>query len=223
LAQNKKNFSLSITHELKTPITTTKLLVETLQNHDLPSEKKEELYVKINQEQTRLHELIDKVLLSERLGSDNFKLSQKKVNLSSFLQDEISRLPFSQFVSEEIEEGIFVMLDEFYFRSVIANLLENAHKYSESETNIIVQLKREGDNCLLTIIDEGVGIPDEEKSKVFDVYYRLENEEIRNTAGTGLGLFLVKKIITLHKGTIRIKDRIDRKGSCVEVSLQLLK
>ena len=223
LSQNKKNFSLSITHELKTPITTTKLLVETLQNHQLPEEKVNEIYIKITNEQERLHELIDKVLLSERIDSKEFKLSLKKVNVSNFISSEIERLPTFQRVELKLKPDLLVLIDEFYFKSVIANLLENASKYSPNDSIINVDVSREGDNCLISIKDQGVGIPDDEKQKVFEVYYRLENEEIRNTVGTGLGLYLVKKIVLLHKASIKIKDNQNGVGSNFEVSIPLFK
>ncbi len=219
LTQSKKNFSLSITHELKTPITTTKLLVETLQNHDLPEEKKQQIYVSINEEQTRLHELIDKVLLSERLGSEGFKLSPQKMNLSNFVQDTIARIQVPQSVKCDLQKDVYANIDEFYFSSVVANLLENASKYSDPSTEINITLQEKGDEVVLLFEDEGVGIPDEERQKVFEVYYRLENEEVRNTQGTGLGLYLVQKIVNLHGGTIKIVDPIKGNGSCFEIKL----
>jgi signal transduction histidine kinase len=219
LSQNKKNFSLSITHELKTPITTTKLLVETLQNHTLPEDKKQQIYTSINEEQTRLHQLIDKVLLSERLGSEGFKLSPQKVNLSEFIQGSIDRLQVNQSVECNIQKDLHANIDEFYFSSVVSNLLENASKYSESNTKIKVSLFEKGEDVCLSFEDQGIGIPDAEKQKVFEVYYRLENEEVRNTKGTGLGLYLVQKILKLHNGTISIVNPESGKGSCFEIKL----
>ncbi len=219
LSQSKKNFSLSITHELKTPITTTKLFVETLQNHNLPEEKKQEIYAKINQEQTRLHALIEKVLLSERIGNSEFKLSLRKIDFSNFVQEEIKRIQVSQPLTVEIETGHSLEVDEFYFSSVVANLLENASKYSAENDAISVKLFAKGESIILQFVDNGIGVPFEERQKIFDVYYRLENEEIRNTAGTGLGLYLVKKIVQLHNGNIYVKNNENGKGSCFEIKI----
>lgn len=221
LSQRKKNFSLSITHELKTPITTTKLLVETLQNHSLPEEKRQEIFTKINVEQTRLHELIDKVLLSERLGSEGFKLNPTSINFSNFVKENVEKNQVAQKVSCHIEAGIFLKVDDFYFNSVIANLLENAAKYSSPNSCIEINLAKQGSEVVLQFSDEGVGIPIDEREKVFDAYYRLENEEVRNTKGTGLGLFLVGKIIRLHGGTIKVKDNQSGVGSCFEIKLPI--
>jgi K+-sensing histidine kinase KdpD len=219
LSQSKKNFSLSITHELKTPITTTKLLVETLQNHNLPEEKKQQIYTSINEEQTRLHQLIDKVLLSERLGSEGFRLSLQQVNLSTFIRDNVTRIQVPQTVKCDLQQDVFANIDEFYFSSVVANLLENASKYSEPNTQISISLTEKSEEIYLQFEDEGIGIPDDEKQKVFEVYYRLENEEVRNTKGTGLGLYLVQRIVKLHGGAIRIVNPSSGKGSCFQIKL----
>jgi signal transduction histidine kinase len=221
LSQRKKNFSLSITHELKTPITTTKLLVETLQNHALPEDKQQEIYTKINEEQTRLHELIDKVLLSERLGNEGFKINQIEVDFSEFVKSKIENAHLPQELICEVEGGVHASVDEFYFSSVIANLLQNASKYSAPNSKIFIKLVGSGGDLVLQFSDEGIGVPAEERYKVFEAYHRLENEEVRNTKGTGLGLYLVKRIVELHGGTIRVKDNTNGVGSCFEIKLPL--
>lgn len=221
LSQRKKNFSLSITHELKTPITTTKLLVETLQNHKLPEEKQQEIFVRINEEQSRLNELIEKVLLSERLGSEEFKLNRTVIDFSEFLREKIENNQVAQTVSCDIQDGISFKVDEFYFSSVIANVLENASKYSSPDSQIKVTLAKKINEVVLQFSDQGLGIPMDERQKVFDAYHRLENEEVRNTKGTGLGLYLVKKIVQLHEGTIKIKDNENGIGSCFEIKLPI--
>lgn len=223
LSQSKKNFSLSITHELKTPITTTKLFIETLQNHNLSEEKRNEVYQKVQLEQDRLQTLIEKVLLSERVGSAEFKVNLKKTNINAFAEEELSKMNFKQEIQLHIDGNIDVLIDDFYFRSVFSNLIENASKYSDVDAFIQINISKKNDACLIEIIDQGVGIPDDEKLKIFDVYYRLENEEIRNTAGTGLGLYLVKKIVTLHNGNIRVKNNPSGKGSVFEVLVPLAK
>ena len=223
LSQSKKNFSLSITHELKTPITTTKLLIETLQNHNLPEEKVRDIYSKISNEQERLHQLIDKVLLSERIESKEFKLSLRNVDFSNFINSELERLSIPQKVEARISPNLTVAIDEFYFKSVVSNLIENASKYSPLYSKINIVLERINDQCVLSVIDEGVGIPEGEKQRVFEVYSRLENEEIRSTVGTGLGLYLVQKIVSLHKASIKIKNNQNGVGTTFEVSLPLLK
>ncbi|MCY7409311.1 MAG: sensor histidine kinase [Chitinophagales bacterium] len=101
---------------------------------------------------------------------------------------------------------------------MITNLIENAIKYSTDQSKIRIDLKEVNEKVVLKIADDGLGIPDSEKKKVFQKFYRIGQEETRKTKGTGLGLFIVEKIMALHKGNVSVSDNLPR-GSIFEVTL----
>ena len=98
--------------------------------------------------------------------------------------------------------------DKESMRSVFRNLLENAIKYTQDKKEIILEADTDGKNVIFSIIDNGQGIPDNEKLNVFNKFYRIGSEEVRKTQGTGLGLFIVYEIIKAHDGSVQIEDNI---------------
>lgn len=224
LSTRKKNFSLSITHELKTPITTTKLFVESLMNHgpDMTPDKRNEIYHKIYSEQTRLNELIEKVLLSARMENAQINLSCELCNITELLRDAVLKMQVDQEISLDLEADLKAKVDEFYFRSIIQNLVENASKYSPPDSIIKIKLQTSGKFAILRVIDQGMGIKVEDKTAVFEMYQRLESEETKETKGTGLGLYIVKQLVKAHKGKITVEDNPDGIGSVFTVYIPLL-
>lgn len=219
LSTNKKNFSLSITHELKTPITTTKLFLESLINHDksIDPQKRLEIYNKMYAEQTRLNELIEKVLLSARMENAQIKLTLEEHDISEVLEGILKNVQIEQELVAKIEPGLTTKIDSFYFRSIVQNLIENAAKYSPSNDQISVVLERAGKEVVLSVTDRGVGIKGEDKVNIFKMYQRLENEEIKESKGTGLGLYIVSQLVKGHKGKISVEDNPEGKGSVFKV------
>lgn len=223
LSSNKKNFSLSITHELKTPITTSKLFLESLMNHgdDIDSKKRLEIYEKVYAEQTRLNELIEKVLLSARMENAQIKLKLENVQLADEVSRVIKKMNTTQEIEMSLEPNVVASIDKFYFQSILQNLVENASKYSPTESMIFVGLSRDGKFAKVSIADEGVGLNVEEKAQVFEMYHRLENEEVKETKGTGLGLYIVKQLVKGHKGKITVEDNPNGKGTIFNVFLPI--
>lgn len=101
---------------------------------------------------------------------------------------------------------ILVQGEEFLIGLVLNNLLENAVKYNAAEVPIVVNLNEDENSCVLSVADLGKGIPDAEKSKIFEKFYRLEDESTRKTKGTGLGLYLSSKIVEDHKGRLLLEN-----------------
>lgn len=218
LVHEKKNFSLSVTHELKTPIASTKLFVETLIKRDLPRDKEKDILKKVYADQNRLQQLVEDILLVSKIEESTLKIHLTKVNVKSFIEQIVYNMVGDNPVSIEINPSLVMNVDEFYFYSVIQNLQSNAVKYSEKETPIVWTTKNKGHKLLIQIKDQGKGIDDSEKLNIFKLFYRSGNEETRNAKGTGIGLYLVAKIIKLHKGKIRVLDNTP-KGSIIEIEL----
>jgi signal transduction histidine kinase len=221
LNRQQKNFFLSITHELKTPIAATKLQLQTLQKQKLDPEIRQQLITNALLETDRLNTLIDNVLFASRLESNEFLFKREKQNLSDFIS-----LVLNRYYKNEIEKGEIKMmiepqiqyeLDVNALPSVITNLLGNALKYSNAEKEITVSLKKFEKYIALEVSDKGLGIAEQERKKIFDKFYRSGNEETRRSKGTGLGLYIVDYILKKHNASIRVKDNTPQ-GSIFEIT-----
>jgi len=218
LVHEKKNFSMAVTHELKTPIASSKLFIETLINRDLPKEKQKDILQKVYNDQNRLQKLVEDILLVTKVDESVVKLHLTKVNLKEFVERIVRNMVGENDTSVNIEEDLTVEIDEFYFSSVIQNLQSNAVKYSNPDSPIVWEGFKKGFKTIIRIKDNGKGIKDEEKQHVFKLFYRSGNEETRNTKGTGIGLYLVARIIKLHKGKIKALNN-KPKGTIIEIEL----
>jgi len=211
LQYQQQNFMMAITHELKTPISVAKLNLETLQRYQLDAEKQKKLIRMTLQETVRLDTLINNILVSSQLEGGGYIFSKEELDFSSLFKDCIrgakNRYPERVF-AEDIEPEIEVAGDPLLLQLMISNLVENAVKYSPKEKPISCRLKRSGNDAVMNIIDEGIGVKDEEKSKIFEKFYRTGNESTRKTQGTGLGLYLCRKIAEDHNADITVTNNI---------------
>ena len=223
LQQQQQNFMMAVTHELKTPIAVARLNLETLQKYNLDPEKQKKLIRTTLDETTRLNFLTNNILISSQLEGDRYKSDKEELDLSMLLKDCVQdfkkRFPDRQF-AENIEADADVKGDPLLLQILINNLLENAIKYSSKEGLIKAVLKKSDTGIKLQIIDEGHGIPDEEKKKVFTKFYRIGNEATRKAQGTGLGLYLCEKIARDHNADILVTNN-EPKGSNFAVIFKL--
>ena len=217
LVNEKKNFTLSVTHELKTPIASSKLFLETLINRNLPKEHEKSILKKVYNDQNRLQQLVEDILLASKLDEHKVKLYPKQINLYDFVVSTTQNMVGENNVRYNIPKDLVVELDPFYFSSVIQNLHSNAVKYSEKE--IIWEAEVKGEMVYLRIKDFGNGIPKKERQNVFKLFYRMGDEDTRSSKGTGLGLYLVNKIVTLHNGKISIAENKPQ-GTIIEIEIQ---
>jgi signal transduction histidine kinase len=208
LQQQQQNFVMAVTHELKTPISISRLNLETLQRYQLDEAKEKKLLQSTLTETLRLDRLINNILVSSQLDSGN-TLSKEEINFSHLVQetiDEFKNRHQDKNVIHDIQEEIDFNGDPLLLKLLISNLLENANKYAAKETGITCILNKEGKKINLQVIDEGYGISDDEKKNIFEKFYRIGNEQTRTTQGTGLGLYLSKKIAQSHGGDISVKN-----------------
>jgi len=216
LAQQQKNFLLSITHELKTPLASVRLGLETIQKHELDEKTKNRVLEQGISETDRLNMLIEKILFSTRLEDHGIHLNLKRTNISELINNTLE-IPLQTMGVKhknniQVEADIFCEIDDWAFKSMLINLYENALKYSPKGSTVSVILRKSPDGCNLFVEDEGDGIADENKTKIFKKFYRVEKEETRRVKGTGLGLFIVKSLVNLHNARIEVEDN-DPKGS----------
>lgn len=218
LVNQQKNFLLSVTHELKTPIAATKLQLQTLLKHkQLSQEQQEQLLTNAVNETNRLNRLIEDVLLANS-ADKALKVNKENVNLSELTSGTISNYFLNKNVKSKIESGITGSVDKLLFPSLIINLVENALKYSPENAGVEISLSKENGKINLKVSDQGYGIPENEKQKIFEKFYRVGNEETRRTKGTGLGLYIVRKIVEAHHGKIEVTDNKPG-GSVFKVSI----
>ena len=207
--QQQQNFMMAITHELKTPISVAMLNLETLQKYQLDPEKQKKLIRMTLQETSRLDTLINNILVSSQLEGGGYIFSKEDLDFSSLFKDCVreakTRYPERTFI-ENIDPEIEIAGDPLLLQLLISNLIENAVKYSPKEKPIICKLGRSGRDVVMNIIDEGIGVADSEKPKIFEKFYRTGNESTRKTQGTGLGLYLCSKIAGDHNADISVTN-----------------
>lgn len=208
LANQQKNFILSVSHELKTPIAASKLQLQTLLKHELERGKQKQLLTNALTETERLHKLVDNVLLANQIENDNLSLQKETIDLSLLVQNTLNRYFQVQLDSgtlhHEIGAGILYAGDKDLLPSVVINLVENAFKYSFETPEVKVVLDMQHGKPLLEVRDRGCGIAAGEKQKIFEKFFRSGDEETRKTKGTGIGLYIVKRICDLHQAKINV-------------------
>jgi K+-sensing histidine kinase KdpD len=211
LNNQQQNFMMAVTHELKTPIAITKLNLETLNRHQLDADKQKKIIDNTLQETNRLNDLCNNILLSSQLDAGGFSLNKEHSNLSGIvteITDNFQQRFPKRKITRDIKDNLYYQADHLLLQLALNNLIENALKYSPAEKNIHVSLSDDDNNLRISISDEGQGIPDIEKKKIFDKFYRIGDENTRKAKGTGLGLYLTQKIVEDHQGSVFVTDNI---------------
>ncbi len=222
LSVQQKNFLLSVTHELKSPLASVRLQLETIRKRDLPKEKQNEMLEDAIEDTDRLNALVENILVAARLDNHTYSHHPEKINLSeeikSLAEKAASGLARHHKIKTALEENVFAACDRIGFHSMFLNILENAVKYSKQGTEIKISLAKKNDATLLSVADQGSGIADAEKENIFGRFYRIGNEETRTTKGTGLGLYIVRSLSEAHSWTVKILDN-EGGGSIFEITI----
>jgi two-component system sensor histidine kinase CiaH len=207
--RQQQNFMMAITHELKTPISIARLNLETLLKRDLTEVQKVKLLNSSLQEINRLNNLTGNILVSAQLEGGSYRFDKETLDMSKIVSDSshdfITRFPGKPWHTEIAPEIQFTG-DPLLMQILVNNLIENAVKYSAPDSPVSVSLKNKDNKGLLEVKDEGAGIPQKERKRIFQKFYRVGNEDTRTTQGTGLGLYLVSKIARDHKMIINISS-----------------
>ena len=223
VSHQQHNFMMAVTHELKTPIAVAQLNLETLQKRKLDEAKQQRLISNTLQEANRLNILCNNILLAAQLDAGAYRTNQNEINWSeateACVKNFTTRYP-ERIINTQIAEGIYVLGEDLLLEMIVNNLIENALKYSPANSPLTIVLKENNNKAILEVRDEGAGVSDADKKQVFEKFYRSGDENTRNAKGTGLGLYLCKKIVEGHKGRITITDNIP-KGSIFTVILNL--
>lgn len=217
----KQNFLMAISHELKSPIASIKLSLDSLRRAlDSPkwtSADRSEIIMQGMAESNRLEQLVENILFTTKLDT-GYQADLEEVDLMTVLEEILDQVQylfpsriFEVKVNSEIESRTPIAIDRIGFEITLRNLLENAAKYSQkTNTPVVTSLQKEQDKIILSVADQGVGIPEHEKSNIFDRFYRIGLEENRSTKGTGLGLYIVKTVVMANKGRIDVLNNESR-------------
>ncbi len=221
LSQQQQNFMMAVTHEFKTPIAVTRLNLETLQKRKLEEAQQQKLIGNTLQENNRLNLLTNNILIASQLEAGAYHLSKQSLVISDLAAEVIKeytvRYPLRNILIR-IQPDIEMKGEPLLLQMLISNLLDNAIKYSDKESQIEFVLQKHNPYVLLSVSDEGIGIADAEKKKVFDKFYRVGSEETRTAKGTGLGLYICRQIVQSLQGKIAVSDN-QPKGSIFTVQL----
>lgn len=200
---------MAITHELKTPISIIKLNSETLLKRTLSREQMETLFNRTVSEANRLDVLVSNILIVSQLESGSINEKMEPVNLTDLSNnciDEFKKRFPEKTVISNIDKNLTINGDSMLIYLLIVNLLDNANKYSPRQTPVYLEVNRKAGSLNIVVKDEGQGVPNGEKQKIFERFYRSQNEMSRKTKGVGLGLFLCSEIVRYHHGKIQVYD-----------------
>ncbi len=226
LDKSRNQFVSNASHELKTPMTTMKILLENvIYQPDMPAEMRTEFLQDMNHEIDRLTNIISDLLTLTRMDSKAMELNLSAFDFSESCEDTLRLLrpqaeKRSQRLTGKIDPAITLTGDKVKLEQVIYNLVENAIKYTPDGGAITVTMNRRGGQAVLSVRDNGVGIPEADQKHIFERFYRVDKARSRETGGTGLGLSIVRQLVALHGGTITV-DSQPGSGSTFTVKLPL--
>lgn len=232
IRRNEKQdaFLNAMTHELKTPIASIKLYLETLKTREVTDKKRAEFYDIMLADSDRLHNTVEQVLQASKTREKSRKLNLARIDVGLMLKEcaELIRTRYN-LEKEAVKVGdlageAYISGDPSEIRTAFLNLLDNAVKYSGDEVDISVKTRiRQNKLVEIHIKDKGVGIPSADIKRIFRRFYRVPNRSTQEAKGTGLGLYIVRAIINKHTGQIFARSRGEGKGSVFMVRLPLVK
>jgi|WetSurMetagenome_2_1015567.scaffolds.fasta_scaffold00002_6 signal transduction histidine kinase len=209
----RNEFISNITHELRTPVATISVALESLGKFNMRSEPSiTEQYLKLaNVETKRLEELVNRVLEQTVLEENNSgaEFIQTDINLLIKEAADImnTRLPEEGSINIEVlSEKLISRCDPLFLKGALINLIENSIRYCDKVPQVIIQSYTEGGNIVISVNDNGPGIPSEYHNKIFEKFFRLPSGNIHNVKGYGLGLSFVKQVMNIHNGTVRVRN-----------------
>ena len=224
LDQTRNQFVSNASHELKTPMTSMKILLENvIYQPDMPEDLRTEFLQDMNHEIDRLTSIVTDLLSLTQMDNGRIELKMESMDLTEVCRETVHLLTPS---AEKRRQNLRLLTDtpaglvgdRAKLGQVIYNLVDNALKYSPDGGSVQISLTVRSDRVLCQVRDEGVGISQEDQAHIFDRFYRVDKARSRETGGTGLGLSIVRQLILLHHGDIQVQSEIG-KGSVFTVSL----
>ena len=226
--QSRSQFVQNASHELKTPLATMKILLENLiYQPDMPAELRAEFMQDMNHEIDRLSGIITDLLTLTQMDEKSAALQMDMVDFSALCEDtlhahQVAADKAKLTLRGDIEGDVFLLGDESKLSQVVYNLIDNAVKYTPEGGRVTVTLTADSRAAVLTVRDNGIGIPEKDVAHIFDRFYRVDKARSRATGGTGLGLSIVRQMVQLHGGEITVTSAAGE-GSVFTVTLPVRK
>jgi two-component system, OmpR family, sensor histidine kinase SenX3 len=228
-SEQHDSFINAVTHELKTPVASIRLHLETLQRRDLPEAQRQEFYRVMLSDTDRLTETVEQVLRAGRAGDRKAGREKSAVDFRQVVREcmDVARtrhhLPLEAFRYEETPGngvGVRVLGSDEDLRTAVFNVLDNAIKYSGDHVDVQVRLKMPDDKRIVfSVQDHGVGIPPDDMKSIFKRFYRVSHRSLAHVKGTGLGLFIVKSIAQKHGGKVFAESAGEGQGTTITMEL----
>src|SRR6266446_6385508 len=228
-SEQHDSFINAVTHELKTPVASIRLHLETLQRRDLPETQKQEFYRLMLSDTDRLTETVEQVLRAGRAGDRRAGRDKSAVDFRQLVRECMDaartrhRLPLEAIRYEEEStngSAIRVLGSDEDLRTAVFNVLDNAIKYSGREVDVRVRLNMPDEKrVMLSVQDHGIGIPPDDVKRIFKRFYRVNDRSLVHVKGTGLGLFIVKSIAQKHGGRVFAESAGEGQGTTITMEL----
>jgi signal transduction histidine kinase len=223
LARLESTFLLSVTHELKTPIASIRLMLDTLLKRKTDELQQKQLLHDAQQELLRLQNQIENILLTTRTLTSAMERKDEEISIEALLKEPITKIN-KWFPNSAIELNYpaeaNILFDRELFSSMLVNLLENAIEHSESSTSIQVDIAKDSKWITIAIKDQGTGIQENIKPLITQRFFTYNKNEQSQVKGTGLGLYLVDSIVKLYQGKLSFLPN-EPKGTCVKIEIPL--
>jgi len=224
LNQMQSNFVASVSHELKSPLASIQLYLETLKYQDVSNEEEKDFVETMLSDTQRLSELVDNILESSKADPKSMALQFQPVNLGEFLTEVVQshkrQLEAKQCrVDLKLEASPTLNLDQKALRMVFNNLISNAIRYSPAGCPLNIHLHKNGKYWEVDFADQGFGFEKKDMKKIFRKFYRVQNKDTQNIEGAGLGLFISSEIVKNHKGRLKVSSPGKGEGSVFSVLL----
>ncbi|HKH99606.1 MAG TPA: HAMP domain-containing sensor histidine kinase [Candidatus Sulfotelmatobacter sp.] len=228
-SEQHDSFINAVTHELKTPVASIRLHLETLQRRELPEAQKQEFYRLMLTDTDRLTETVEQVLRAGRAGDKRAGREKTEVDFAGLVRECMDatrvrhHLPAETLRYEDASghgSGLRVRGSAEDLRTAVFNVLDNAIKYSGETVDVCVRLETPDEKrVVLRVRDQGVGIPPDDVKQIFKRFYRVTHRSLKHVKGTGLGLFIVKAIAQKHGGKVFAESDGEGKGTTIILEL----
>ena len=223
---SRQDFVANVSHELKTPITSVKVLADSLlAQKDVPAELYHEFMVDIAEEVERENKIINDLLALVKMDKPAAELNISVVNINTLAETILKRIrPIARKKNVEVtlisKREILAEVDEVKMSLILTNLVENAIKYNKEQGKVDVTLDADHQFFTIEVADTGIGIPQESQEQIYERFYRVDKSHSREIGGTGLGLAITRSAVLRHRGSIRLES-VEGKGSTFTVKIPL--